>query len=1012
VGCKVELVEVLVNGQSSASSSKMSLLSLEPMPLVVPLNPNKKAAAWIDGDGTGMTLTFGRKPTGTTWSPVRTNMGRPYRSRPGSRSDDFKFLCDASPQPVVANDFGGTCDSVLVSLTDYPLVSQVPDIPILAEPSLLGAGARCYWRSYSVFHVVFGANAKLAVNRNPPSTLRLRPGSVYSHGSPSYAADGELLVETPATPRPFPLSPETLDAVPYADTPTVYLEGETVVGMCDKLVLVAHVPWAAGARESGLLFSWSSEPDLPVVRRASGEGLKASRVEVPTDDEDFDTATSYTITVTVRSYLGQTAVASKVVRREELGLPTVTIMGDAVQNVRRDRMLVLAANAFLPACVGRTCTCTETVNDGGWEGSSALLELQWAVIGDDENSPLAKSVGIQTSSMLVIPEQTMMSLVVGRTYTLLVEAGVWTGFMFNDIERFATVATVDLKVTPVPPVVRIKHGNRYLQWGLGVHQKRLVLDASESWDPDGQPGNPRLKFNWYLDCPAMFEKLPQFEKDKRSLDRKGYLTACEGTGIAMKIMAAANEVNRITQPDGSILEEFGVKVFDSFLLSDMEGFAEADLQVMTGGDQSITLPFEIIIGLRLTDVDGSSHNDTISIIFTDIAPREEVFPVGLEPLYGAKVRPNDRTLLRIDAATRREHHSRQDNIKYVWTCDAASRHIPLQASPNHVGVLEIPGGLWEGGMTYTVTMTAIWGTGASAETWITFTAAQGPHGGTCEMSARNGSALLDRFSVNCPLWTTADQDLLPVSYSFVVDIGTGTELPLREYQHASYSNNLVLPSSRVTINDPEYGWILCRHFCPVKFITELQDAFNTKTRWTTTLYLRRPGCEDKIAPCQNAVMLDIIDTALRSVDIFAADLRQTNAVMLLLAFELSDLDLFAVNGTVAYSSHFADLRAHSSGQTRPSKLSDVATATKSMRAEAQEKMRQSRMDSMQFLRSLEAQGMYEALRDDIAEALDMEAGDVDVSSGAEHQRLQDQAEAASTTSADNARLQIERPRDA
>ena len=70
------------------------------------------------------------------------------------------------------------------------------------------------------------------------------------------------------------------------------------------------------------------------------------------------------------------------------------------------------------------------------------------------------------------------------------------------------------------------------------------------------------------------------------------------------------------------------------------------------------------------------------------------------------------------------------------------------------------------------------------------------------------------------------------------------------------------------------------------------------------------------------------------------------------------------------------------------------------------------MDSMQFLRSLEAQGMYEALRDDIAEALDMEAGDLDVSSGAEHQRLQDQAEAASTTSADNARLQIERPRDA
>ena len=33
--------------------------------------------------------------------------------------------------------------------------------------------------------------------------------------------------------------------------------------------------------------------------------MKSSRVEVAKDDEDFDTAMSYTITVTVRNYLGQ-----------------------------------------------------------------------------------------------------------------------------------------------------------------------------------------------------------------------------------------------------------------------------------------------------------------------------------------------------------------------------------------------------------------------------------------------------------------------------------------------------------------------------------------------------------------------------------------------------------------------------------------------------------------------------------------------------------------------------------
>lgn len=52
--------------------------------------------------------------------------------------------------------------------------------------------------------------------------------------------------------------------------------------------------------------------------------------------------------------------------------------------------------------------------------------------------------------------------------------------------------------------------------------------------------------------------------------------------------------------------------------------------------------------------------------------------------------------------------------------------------------------------------------------------------------------------------------------------------------------------------------------------------------------------------------------------------------------------------------------------------------------------------------------MYEALRHDIAEALDVEVGAVDVSSGAQHQRLQDQADAGA---ADNTRLQIDQPQE-
>ena len=46
-----------------------------------------------------------------------------------------------------------------------------------------------------------------------------------------------------------------------------------------------------------------------MVRRASGEGLQASKVEVSTDAEEFDTASQWTITVIVRNYLGQVSIS-------------------------------------------------------------------------------------------------------------------------------------------------------------------------------------------------------------------------------------------------------------------------------------------------------------------------------------------------------------------------------------------------------------------------------------------------------------------------------------------------------------------------------------------------------------------------------------------------------------------------------------------------------------------------------------------------------------------------------
>jgi hypothetical protein len=60
--------------------------------------------------------------------------------------------------------------------------------------------------------------------------------------------------------------------------------------------------------------------------------------------------------------------------------------------------------------------------------------------------------------------------------------------------------------------------------------------------------------------------------------------------------------------------------------------------------------------------------------------------------------------------------------------------------------------------------------------------------------------------------------------------------------------------------------------------------------------------------------------------------------------------------------------------------SEVATITKKMRSKQQERMMRTRVETLSFLRNLETQGLYEALQQDIAEALDVDVSTVHVSS--------------------------------
>ena len=132
--------------------------------------------------------------------------------------------------------------------------------------------------------------------------------------------------------------------------------------------------------------------------------------------------------------------------------------------------IVLAAKSNLPACVGRTCKCTETVNDDGWGGTSAMLELQWTLIDEKKDSLFAKEVRVETTSVLFISQMVVKTLDLNHTHTIQVEAGAWTGFMANNIERFATVATVQLRVQQVKGAAVLSASNLAIGIRNGVSE--------------------------------------------------------------------------------------------------------------------------------------------------------------------------------------------------------------------------------------------------------------------------------------------------------------------------------------------------------------------------------------------------------------------------------------------------------------------------------------------------------------------------------------------------------------
>jgi len=906
VGCQALKLVVNVRNQTSAPSSRSSLTYLENMPSVIPTaGSNVRGYVWMDGDGAGMTFQFGIQAgtKGDVWGPVRTNQGRQYLNRPGARSDDFAYICYPSPAP------GGdtTCGKYLVSKVSTDLWS------------LIGADASCTWPSDSVLHVRFGFGATIVPSLQPPAIIKIRPGVIMTFGAPSYAVDIDILVVSPTTLR-YPPDEKSakVDGLPSvrAVPPHVILQSPAYIGPCDDLLVVAVVDYASGSRDTGLSYVWSSVPDLTPIRRTPTTGPAASSARVAWDDRELDYGVTYVVSVSVTNFLGQQGSASITVVREQIGVPTVMIPGGMIRKIRRDRMVVVNAAAALPACLGTGCTCVKSSgassNTAGWGGSPATLEFQWAVpVYNLASAELHDAAALGTNSVLVIPASAVKMLAVGANYTLKVEAGVWTGFAQNDIYFYSTVAEVVLMPYSVPPVVRIRYGNRECS-----KVNPLLLDGSASFDPDSL--GQQLKFEWYLDAGAMYDRLPLHQKEQRGLmspgvvTRKSYINIVQSASstLSRMILKTNNARSTILQTNAASLQESSPIIPDT----DFELFAWGS--ALPSPKPAIPWPVLVVIGLYVTDGDDVVSYNSVELSFYDpLSVAQEAqslgvlssatFPISIEPLLDSvPIAENDLVLrVRLDDETIKKASVDPTFVvpTYIWSCDHGSSQVPLLGRASLVGVLEMAGGTWASGQAFTCSLSASWPNGQTQSAWLPIRTATAPFGGSLTLSSTGNIAMISEWSIQCRLWTAADKENLPLFYSFLADLGGAVgEIVLREPSPKQSLTGFVLPSSRTLLWNPDLNggqgaWYLCRIECPLTVTAVIFDTAGASRRVSAVSNITRPHCSNALQPCDANKFLGLINNALGAVDVGGPDPEQTNYQLLIVSLELSDIQTFSLN---------------------------------------------------------------------------------------------------------------------
>ncbi|XP_071511055.1 uncharacterized protein [Diadema antillarum] len=310
---------------------------------------------------------------------------------------------------------------------------------IFANTTKLGADARCLAFAYSNRIYVIPSDVDSSVLMAPGDTLTFKENALKQRNEDyAHFVSGSVTAAAPD-------SPVTVHA---------HLSGTTTPSACGDVRLSSLTSVGNAGRD--FVYTWNVSSDGSVSSTVSDALSAADGAYFTISASDLDASVAYNFSVIVENFLGESDTATLQVVRSAETLPDVVIIPQRVDTSQ--------------ALVSEPFALTAFVNFHDACGGASQMSYEWSV----DDTSIALNLQTRTRPTLFVPGRSLPgdSQV---TFTVSVSAA-------SDPSK---VATQSVTVTTVYSdlVAVIDRGDEIT---VGVDSGEVVLDGSESYDPDNQ----------------------------------------------------------------------------------------------------------------------------------------------------------------------------------------------------------------------------------------------------------------------------------------------------------------------------------------------------------------------------------------------------------------------------------------------------------------------------------------------------------------------------------------------